>query len=59
MKKTYIIPELEVVRIETQQMLAASGPELSGKAYEGGDIILAPGMEDPEDMLDMPSFMFQ
>lgn len=58
MKKTYIIPELEVVRIETQQMLAASGPVLSDKPYESGEI-LAPGMEDPEDMLDMPSFMFQ
>lgn len=57
MKKTYIIPELEVVCIQTQQMLAASVPELSDKAYEGGDI-LAPGM-DPEGMLGLPSFVFQ
>lgn len=57
MKKTYIIPELEVVRIQTQQMLAASVPELSGKAYDGEDI-LAPGM-DPEGMLGLPSFVFQ
>ena len=51
MKKTYIIPELEVVRIQTQQMLAASvPPTLSGQSYEGEDI-LAPGM-DSEDLLD-------
>ena len=59
MKKTYIIPELEVVRIQTQQMLAASvPPELSGQSYEG-ETILAPGMEDPESMLGLPSFVFQ
>lgn len=58
MKKAYIIPELEVVCIQTQQMLAASVPELSDKAYEGGDI-LAPGMEAPESMLGLPSFVFQ
>lgn len=46
MKKTYITPELEVVRIQTQQLLAAS-PELSGKPYEGGDV-LAPGYGLPE-----------
>ena len=57
MKKTYIIPELEVVRIQTQQMLAASVPELSGQSYEG-ETILAPGM-DPEGMLGLPSFVFQ
>jgi hypothetical protein len=51
MKKTYIIPELEVILEETsQQLLAASVPELSGQAYEGEDI-LAPGM-DSEDLLD-------
>lgn len=59
MKKTYIIPELEVVCIQTQLMLAASVPQLSGEDYEGTEEILAPGMEDPESMLGMPSFMFQ
>lgn len=58
MKKTYIIPELEVVCIQTQLMLAASVPQLSGEDYEG-EKILAPGMEDPESMLGLPSFMFQ
>ena len=38
MKKTYIIPELEVVRIQTQQMLAGS-PKLSGWEYEGEDVL--------------------
>ena len=50
MKKTYIIPELEVILEETsQQLLAGSVPELSG-AYEG-ETILAPGM-DSEDLQD-------
>jgi len=58
MKKTYIIPELEVVRIQTQQMLAASvPPTLSGQSYED-ETILAPGM-NPEGMLGLPSFVFQ
>ncbi len=46
MKKTYITPELEVVRIQTQQLLAAS-PELSGKSYDG-ESVLAPGYGLPE-----------
>jgi hypothetical protein len=52
MKKTYIIPELEVILEETsQQLLAASVlPKLSGSTY-GGETILAPGM-DSEDLLD-------
>jgi len=47
MKKTYIIPELEVVRIQTQQMLAAS-PKLSSIEYNG-EIVLSREFE----MLDM------
>ena len=38
MKKTYIIPELEVVRIQTQQMLAGS-PQLSGIEYNGETVL--------------------
>lgn len=42
MKKTYIIPSLTVVRVNTQQMLAAS-PVLGGE-YTGGTV-LAPEFE--------------
>ena len=45
MKKTYITPELEVVRIQTHQLLAAS-PELGG-SYNG-ESVLAPGYGLPE-----------
>lgn len=43
MKKTYIIPSLTVVRVNTQQMLAAS-PVL-GSDYTGGEV-LAPEFEE-------------
>lgn len=43
MKKTYIIPSMEVVRIQTQQMLASS-PKLGGEY--GGGTILAPEFTD-------------
>ncbi len=35
MKKTYINPSMEVIQIATQQMLAASNPNLGGE-YGGG-----------------------
>ena len=44
MKKTYINPELEVVKIQTMQMLAASDPIL-GDEFSEGDPILAPEQE--------------
>ena len=44
MKKSYIIPELEVVRVQTQQMLAAS--IIVGEAFNSGsDEVLAPEMD--------------
>lgn len=44
MKKTYIIPELEVVRIQTQQMLAAS--IIVGEAFNSDvDEVLAPELD--------------
>ncbi len=36
-KKTYIEPNIEVLNIATQQVLAASDPKLSG-TYEGGSV---------------------
>jgi len=38
MKKTYKNPEMEVVKIETQQMLAASDQVGIGNDYNGGTI---------------------
>ena len=38
MKKTYINPELEVIKIATQQMLAASTELLDTGSYDGGEI---------------------
>jgi hypothetical protein len=42
MKKTYLIPTLQVVEIQTQQMLAASTPGLGGEY--GGGTPEAPGL---------------
>ena len=41
MKKTYIIPSLEVICIQTRKMLATSAPSLGGD-YSGTDPVLAP-----------------
>ena len=46
MKKTYIIPSLEVVRIQTQQMLAVSAPMYGENATGTG---LAPEFYFDED----------
>ena len=50
MKKTYLEPTLEVVKIETTQMLAASvegfNAALDENGVDGGDA-LAPGLELP------------
>lgn len=39
MKKTYIIPTLDVVRIETQHMIAVSGPEMGGTTDNVNDLL--------------------
>ena len=44
MKKTYIIPELEVVKVQTQQMLAASALGI-GTNYIADEEVLAPEMD--------------
>lgn len=44
MKKTYLNPELEIVKIQTMQMLAASDPLLGGD-FGGSDPILTPGSD--------------
>lgn len=43
MKKTYMIPQMDVVKIESHQLMAGS-PGLEGEY--GGGTILAPGVEE-------------
>ena len=57
MKKTYINPELEVVKLQTMQMLAASDPILGSSDFGGSDPILAP--EDGFDFSDGDAFTFE
>ena len=47
MKKIYISPDMEVVKIETAQMLAASARSLDGDS-EGGFSLDDDGLEDTE-----------
>jgi hypothetical protein len=47
MKKKYIIPQLQVVKIATQQMLASS-PGLGGN-YGNGDPVYSPGLDLDDD----------
>lgn len=44
MKKIYMIPEVEVVEVQTQQMLAASALGI-GQNFTAGDEVLAPEMD--------------
>jgi len=47
MKKTYINPELEVVKLQTMQMLAASSLSLNDDIQITDDSeVLAPGVDD-------------
>ena len=39
MKKTYINPEMEIVKIATQQMLAGSGLGISGETKDTNDLL--------------------
>ena len=45
MKKIYFSPEMEIVEIQKQQLLAGS-PDLNGGDYESGDPVLSPEMLD-------------
>ena len=47
MKKTYISPDMEVVKIETAQMLAASARSLDGGS-ESGFTLDNDGIDDTE-----------
>ena len=47
MKKTYISPDMEVVKIETAQMLAASARSLDG-GNESGFTLDNDGIDDTE-----------
>ena len=56
MKKIYMIPEVEIVEVQTQQMLAASALGI-GENFAEGDVVVAPelnldGMFDNTDNLD-------
>ena len=44
MKKTYIVPTVEIVKIATQQIIATSGPSLAGE-FQGGDDVDVRGNE--------------
>ena len=46
MKKTYMTPAVEVIRIETQGMIALSGP---GDAYNSSDVSYSRGGDDWDD----------
>lgn len=46
MKKTYMTPAVEVIRIETQGMIALSGP---GDAYNSNDVSYSRGGDDDWD----------
>ena len=48
MKKTYFAPTVEIVKVQTQQMLAMS---LGGEEYQQGDPVLAP--EIPASVFDI------
>jgi hypothetical protein len=46
MKKTYIIPSVEVIKIETQTMLAVSGvPGITDQPWMPGNPLLSPEQE--------------
>jgi hypothetical protein len=45
MKKTYQIPTLEVVKIETQQMLAGSIPSITDQPWMPDNPVLSPEQE--------------
>ena len=61
MKKTYIIPSLEVVRIETSNIIAASLGINSDPvgAADAQAPELGPGLETPGDLLGLPDFVFK
>ncbi|MBR1545799.1 MAG: hypothetical protein IJ633_03235 [Prevotella sp.] len=52
MKKTYINPEMEIIKIQTPQILAGSDPSLGGD-LGGGDPILSREGDDMDDLLDL------
>ena len=39
MKKTYMTPAVDVIRIETQQMIAVSGPNVGGTTSNESDLL--------------------
>ena len=49
MKKTYFSPKMEVVKIETTQMLAASARSLDASSEEGFSII-PDGIDGDDDL---------
>jgi hypothetical protein len=48
MKKQYINPSMEVVKIEARQLLTGSDPKLGG-SYGGGTILSRRGRFDEDD----------
>ena len=60
MKKQYMIPTTDVVKIESQQIMAGS-PGLGGGDYSGGGILSSEddGMEFLKSELGLEEFPFQ
>ena len=58
MKKTYFTPEMEIMGIETQELLASSFTLNDTTPIDAGES-LAPGMESPTDILGLPGFVFE
>ena len=48
MKKTYIIPAMEVIKIASQTQMMAGSPGLGGD-YNGSGPVLSPEMDDDMD----------
>ena len=47
MKKVYMHPEMEIVEIESQELLAGSAFDLNSEGYDSGVESLAPELEEP------------
>ena len=42
MKKVYLHPEMEIVEMESQELLAGSAFDLNSDGYDSGEEVLAP-----------------
>ena len=56
MKKTYLVPTIEVIAIQTMGMLATSGGVANGSPvgdnYNGGDVSYSPAFDIPSSVFE-------